>query len=86
MIRNYTLDDVNSQGELVSDSGIEYSLVEGFAFPNGQYTSDIVFIIDYTNKPSGILVGWLYGANNPNIMDDISEIINDYEQTGKRLI
>ena len=79
--------DVNAEGELISDSGREYSLMEGVSYPKRGYTSDIVFVMDYSTKPSGVLVGFLYGATDPDdIADDICRLIDNYERTGARLV
>ena len=77
--------EVNEQGEFISDSGREYSLLEGMTY-GGKYTSDIAFILDYTDKPSGVLVAWLYGANNPTLMGGVEDLVHRYETTGERLI
>ena len=77
--------EINEQGEFRSDSGREYSLLEGMTY-GGNYTSDIAFILDYTDKPSGVLVAWLYGANNPDLMKDVENLVHRYESTGERLI
>lgn len=77
--------ELNEQGEFISDSDREYSLLEGMTF-GGKYTSDIAFILDYTDKLSGVLVAWLYGANDPNLMKDVEDLVRRYESTGERLI
>ena len=77
--------EINEQGEFISDSGREYSLLEGMTL-GGKYTSDIAFIIDYTDSPSGVLVAWLYGANDPTLMRDVENLVHKYESTGERLI
>ncbi len=77
--------EINEQGEFISDSGREYSLLEGMTI-GGKYTSDIAFIIDYTDKPSGVLVAWLYGADDPGLMKDVERLVRRYESTGERLI
>lgn len=75
----------------VSDSGIEYELLEGVSIgANKQYTSDIIFImlLDCDYNVDNNVVGWLFGsssmfdseADTKSYEESIRYIVNEFEK------
>lgn len=70
----------------VSDSGIEYELLEGVSIgASKQYTSDIVFImlLDCDYNVDNNIVGWLFGSSS---MFDSEADVKSYEESIKNII
>ena len=49
-----------------------------FGITEDDKSSDIVFVMDYTLKPSGELIGWFYGQDNID-EEYINGLIEDYK-------
>lgn len=70
----------------ISDSGIEYELLEGVSIgADKQYTSDIVFImlLDCDYNVDNNVVGWLFGSST---MFDSEENAKSYEESIRDII
>lgn len=70
----------------ISDSGIEYELLEGVSIgADKQYTSDIMFIMllncDY-NVDNNV-VGWLFGSSS---MFDSEANVKSYEESIRSIV
>ena len=73
----------------ISDSGIEYDLLEGVTMGRPErYTSDKIFIIlnDFRYEEQHSLVGYLWGASHLKdsievYNDHISELVNSFESS-----
>lgn len=55
--------------------GTDKELLVGY--DNDHKCSDITFVMDYTIKPSGDLIGWFYGDQDPQY---INELVEDYKK------
>lgn len=75
----------------ISDSGIEYELLEGVSIgADKQYTSDIVFImlLDCDYNVDNNVVGWLFGSSSmfdseadaKNYEESIRNIVDEFEK------
>lgn len=75
----------------ISDSGIEYELLEGVSIgADKQYTSDVVFItlFNCNYNVDNNVVGWLFGsstmfdseANVKSYEESINEIVSEFEK------
>lgn len=65
VIRNILKSIIGTDGELL------------VGYDNDHQCSDITFVMDYTIKQSGDLVGWFYGDQDPEY---IRELIEDYKK------
>lgn len=70
----------------ISESGIEYELLEGVSIgADRQYTSDIIFIMltDPDYNVDNNVVGWLFGSSS--MLEDRTSL-NSYKESIKQIV
>ena len=83
---------INDEYSFVSDSGVEYSLYEGYTLGIGrQKPTDIMFIVFDLYDANKYTVYHMYGAcgfdeNDEYGLDIVNKVVNEWEQEHQDLV